>query len=179
MKPMTPIRLIVLSALIAGLAFVAPASAKGTTEMQITVVNPAVLVQKAPQASARERLKEKFASRRQKLKDLQQEIMSKAQKLSKNAAAMSADELDAKKEDLQAKKLRFRQMKQNYNQDVQKSERQEFNKLRKSIQKVIVQVARENGYDLVLSNGIVYANDAVDITDEVLQALNARAHSGN
>lgn len=148
-------------------------------EVRIAVVNPAELVQKAPQAeAARQRLEKEFAGRRQKLQDMKNAIDKESKELNRDSSAMSSDELQRKQDALHDKQRHFKQMQQNYNDDVHQREQEEFNKLRKSIYQVIVNVAKEKNYDLVLSDGIVYATNKVDITDEVLKRLRAENKSG-
>lgn len=177
MKPLNSIRVMTLSMLLTGILVAVPAmAAQAGTDLQIGVVNAAELIQKAPQAeAARNRLKKKFSSRRHKLQELRQKITEQTKKLKKDSSAMSSSVIQSKKKSLHDKQRHFRQLKQNYNEDVKQSEREAFGKLRNSIQKVIVKVAKENGYDLVLSNGIVYANDKVDITSEILDTLRDKA----
>ena len=43
--------------------------------------------------------------------------------------------------------------------------------LQKQIYDAIVKVAKDGGYDLVLSNGVVYASNQVDLTKQVLAEL--------
>jgi len=160
-----------------GLLFAGVAQAQ--SDIKIAVVNPAELVQKAPQAeAARHRLEKEFSGRRQKLQDMKNEIDKEEKKLNRDSSAMSSNEMQQKQDALQDKQRHFHQLQQNYNQDVHQREQQEFDKLRKSIYNVIVNVAKQKGYDLVLSDGIVYATNRIDLTDQVLKRLRAQAKSG-
>jgi outer membrane protein len=47
----------------------------------------------------------------------------------------------------------------------------EINKLQKDILNAINALAKEEGYDLVVGEGVVYANSRVDITDKILARL--------
>jgi Skp family chaperone for outer membrane proteins len=46
------------------------------------------------------------------------------------------------------------------------------------IKTVVARYAEENGYDAILINAILYANDEIDITDEILQQLRSDYSSG-
>ena len=41
----------------------------------------------------------------------------------------------------------------------------------KDIEKIVTDYSKETGYDLVLTDGVLYASDKVDITETVLQKL--------
>ncbi len=51
--------------------------------------------------------------------------------------------------------------------------------LRDTIDVAVREIARENDYDLVLSNPVAYASDSVDITDQVLEWLEADYQSSD
>lgn len=138
----------------------------------IAVVNSARLIKESPQAeAARARLKSEFADRRTALKSMQNDLVQEAQKLQRDKSVMSSSELTKEQNDLHQKQLAFKHKQDDYNQDVSKREKEEFNKLRKDIYDVIVKVAKSSHYDLVLSEGVVYAADKINITDKVLAQL--------
>lgn len=138
----------------------------------IAVVNSARLIKESPQAeAARARLKSEFADRRVALKSMQKDLVQEAQKLQRDKSVMSSSELTKEQNDLRQKQLAFKHKQDDYNQDVSKREKEEFNKLRKDIYDVIVRVAKSSHYDLVLSEGVVYAADKINITDKILARL--------
>ena len=51
--------------------------------------------------------------------------------------------------------------------------------LRETIDVAVQEIARENNYDLVLSNPVAYASDTVDITDRVLEWLESDFRAGD
>ena len=48
---------------------------------------------------------------------------------------------------------------------------QELAVLQKSVREIIQSIAKSGKYDLVLSEGVVYANDKLDITSKVLDKM--------
>jgi outer membrane protein len=48
---------------------------------------------------------------------------------------------------------------------------EELAALQKIVQKAIVEIARQEGYDLVLHEGVTHAGPKVDITDKILKKL--------
>jgi outer membrane protein len=51
---------------------------------------------------------------------------------------------------------------------------EEFRKLQEQIAEAIVSLAEKQKYDLVVYEGVIYASDKVDITDEVLKLLKSQ-----
>ena len=47
-------------------------------------------------------------------------------------------------------------------------------KLQKDMYQAVVTLAKEQKFDLILSQGVVYSSNKVDITDSVLKKLKAR-----
>lgn len=157
------------SALLLMLAWTQGAVAAGTS---IAVVNSGLLIKEAPQAeAARARLSQEFADRRAQLQQEQQKLMEDVKKLQRDQSVMSKSTAEKKQNELRQRQQALKQKQDDYNQQVQQREKSEFDKLRKQIYDVIVRVAKARGYDLVLSEGIVYAADKINITDEVLAEL--------
>lgn len=153
-------------------AFSAPAHA----ETRIAVVNISKLVTESPQAaSARQKMDQEFSARRKKLEGLQDKLIADVEKAKKDAAVMSADQKKKLQEDLGKRQREFAQQQGEYNAEVARREQQELESLRKAILEIVADVARQNKYDLVLGDGVVYAADAVNITDKVLAAMRGKA----
>ncbi|MDE2090140.1 MAG: OmpH family outer membrane protein, partial [Gammaproteobacteria bacterium] len=69
-----------------------------------------------------------------------------------------------------------------FREDLNIRQNQEFGKLQRTVYDAIVTLAKQQKYDLILSQGVVYAGPRVDVTDQVLQRLKAAykpQHSGN
>lgn len=158
--------------IIAAAGFSVPAQA----QTRIAVVNISKLVTESPQAaSARQKMDQEFSARRKKLEGLQEKLIADVEKAKKDAAVMSADQKKKLQEDLGKRQREFAQQQGEYNAEVARREQQELESLRKAILEIVADVARQNKYDLVLGDGVVYAADAVNITDKVLAAMRGKA----
>lgn len=143
-----------------------------SADIKIAVVNIPALVAKAPQTkAARTRMEQKFAARRDKLQAMQKSLVEDAKKLQRNASVMSAEARADKEAELRNRQRDFEREQGNYNEDVSSSAREEEEKMRKLIAGVIDSVVKQGGYDLVLSDGILYAEDKINITQQVLEKL--------
>ncbi|MCU7937724.1 MAG: OmpH family outer membrane protein [gamma proteobacterium symbiont of Bathyaustriella thionipta] len=141
-------------------------------EQKIAFVNQAKLLQKAPQAeSARNKLQKEFSKRDKSLVSLQKQIIKNEEKLKKDAAILSSAELNKLKRkiillrrDLERDKLAFKE-------DVSIRQNEELVKLQKSVLKSIQAIAQKEKYDLIISEGVIYASKQIDITDKILAQL--------
>ncbi len=150
------------------LAFSGAASA----ELKIAVVNIPKLVAEAPQAqAARKRMDQQFAARRTQLEALQKQLVADADKLKRDATVMTPDARAKAEDALRIKQRDFARRQDEYNEDVGRAARDEENKMRVTIGKVIEQVVKQGQYDLVLSEGILHASDRINITAQVLEQL--------
>jgi outer membrane protein len=141
-------------------------------ELKAAYINSAVILQQAPQAKAAvDNLKKEFQQREQALRDLQQEIQKDEAGLQKDGAIMSADQKKKMENAILEKKRKLRFDAQSLKEDVDLRRKQEIEKLRKSITDVIQSYSKEHGYDLVFTEGVAFAADKVNITDEILKEL--------
>jgi len=110
----------------------------------------------------------------EKVQSLQQESASPA--ISENRKQEIAQQIQQDIRLIQQKEQEVNQFRQQTDRQLQQR-RQAITELRLSeIQEVVSEVARSKGADLVLNTqglAVVFANDALDITDEVLTKLNA------
>ncbi|WP_245831991.1 OmpH family outer membrane protein [Solemya velesiana gill symbiont] len=139
------------------------------------------LLAKSPQNNAAsKKLDAEFKSRNNDLVGKQKKLKTLEEKLERDSAVMSADEAKRLEQDIRSRKRQLKNSRDEFREDLNLRRSEETNKLLKYISEVINQVAEERKLDLVLSNvpGVVYASKRLDITEDVLDKLNAQATSG-
>ena len=154
--------------------FIAIALISGTAsaELKAAFINSAIILQEAPQAQqAIADMKTEFQDREQALRVLSEEIQKEEQNLQKDAAIMSPEQKKKMGEALLEKKRKLRFDAQSLKEDLDLRRKQEIQKLRNSISAVIQEYAKSQGYDLVFTEGVAYADEQVNITDEILEEL--------
>ena len=52
---------------------------------------------------------------------------------------------------------------------------EEFDKVQRQVFEAIIQAAKDEKFDLVLGDGVIYASDRIDITETVLERLKRAA----
>lgn len=134
-----------------------------------------MLMEKSPQAiAANTQLKAQFGEREQGLLDLRNSIQQMEQTYQKDSAIMSAEQKKKAEDNIVQNKRRFQFEQQSLKEDLESTRRELLQKLQVEISAVIRQYGKDNGYDFIFSDSsLVFASDAVDITDDILQQLQA------
>ena len=156
-------------ALFLGLLLVANVS---YAELKIGFVNIPAVLEKAPQAEkAKKRLEQKFSGRDKQLVAQQKEIQTMEEKMTKDAAVMGESEKSNLEKDLLNKKRDAKRSQQEFSEDFNASRNEELGKLQKHIIEAIREIAKDQNFDLLLTEGVIYANDKIDVTAQVQQKL--------
>lgn len=141
-------------------------------DMKIGFVNVAKLLEKAPQAEkAKKELEREFAPRDKRLVAEQKEIKQMEEKLSKDAAVMSDDEKQKLDKDILNRKREAKRLQDEFREDFNLRRNEELGQLQKSIFEAIQSLAKEEGFDLLLTDGVVYASEGIDVTSKVEKKL--------
>lgn len=145
-------------------------------ELKIGFVNVAKVLEKAPQAAkAKTRLETEFSPRDKALNSQMKEIKSLEDKLSKDAAVMSDEERRRIEKDILDKKRDAARAQQEFQEDFNMRRNEELGNLQKRIVEAVRALAKEESFDLLLTDGVIYANDQIDVTARVQQKLETLA----
>jgi len=156
-----------------------PTNTIAGTELKIGFVNSIKLMETAPQVeAANKRLEQEFAPRQRRLVSARQEIKKLDERLAKDGNIMGETESNNVARDSRDKKRELKRQEDEFREDYNIRRNEELEKLQKRILEVIQAIAKEQNYDFILSEGVVWASGRVDITDQVLQRLNQPAGSG-
>ena len=141
-------------------------------DIKIGVVNTPKILDQAPQAeAATKKLEQEFAPREKAIVESQKKLQSMEEKLDRDGAIMSDAEHKKLERDVVALKRDLRRDQDEFREDLNMRRNEELGKLQRRIKDVIDVLAHEGKYDLILYEGVVYASDKVDITDQVLDRL--------
>lgn len=151
-------------------------SQSALAELKIGFVNALQLMESAPQVEqANQRLEREFAPRQQGIVRAQQEVRNLEERLTKNREIMSETEGRNVSRDVISKKRELKRQQDEFREDYNIRRNEELDKLQKRIIEIIQMVAREEAYDFILSDGVVWASKNVDITDKILMRLNQQS----
>jgi len=154
-----------------------PATAVG---LKIGFVNYALLMQQSPQAKVvQQTLRKEFAGKQKELTDEQQALKTQEAKLQRDGATMSADQRTAEAQKLTEGQRDLSQKVTDYQDDFNARQNQELSKLQKVLVEQVQRYAQAQRFDLVLADGVIWANPTIDITKPVLAALQASGASSS
>ena len=141
-------------------------------ELKIGYVNAAKVIDQAPQGEvALKKLEAEFGARDKELVATQNKIKQIESDLEKNALTMKESDRRTKERDLLLLKRDLKRATQEFREDYNQRRNEELAVLQKIVYKAIVEIAKQEKYDLIMHEGAVYASDKIDITDKVLKTL--------
>jgi Skp family chaperone for outer membrane proteins len=153
----------------------APASGGGAATGGIAIIDAQRLaLESAPGKEAYGRLQKMQAQRKDDLDKVEKEARDLVQKLTDQGSSMPADKLEALQKQADDKQKAWKRMQEDAQKDLQEAERKEMQALENRIGPIVKEFFRERHYSVVLDSraGIMYADEAVNVTDEVLKRIN-------
>jgi outer membrane protein len=178
MARLSTIRLSMGALLATAFAVFAP-SAFAQAQLKIAVVNVPRLLEEAPQAkTAMQAMQDEFAPRQREMAAQQKDLKAKEEKLQRDGAVMAENERRNAEKDLREGQRDLARKQNEYVEDLNVRRNEELGKLQRSLLQEVQTFARASGYDLVVGDGVLFVNESLDITPQVLSALQARFKTG-
>ncbi|MCP4701317.1 MAG: OmpH family outer membrane protein [Gammaproteobacteria bacterium] len=141
-------------------------------DLKVGFVNLVKVEKAAPQVQAAyRRLEKEFEPREREIIRAQKKIQREEKRLEKDSAIMSEEEILTLTRRIKAKKRDVKRSEVEFQEDLAIRRSKEYKKLQKKLYEAIKSLAKEEDYDLILSEGVIWASDRVDITDELLRRL--------
>ena len=165
----------VLSLLVATL-FALPGLAQTGAPTRVAVINvQRVLLESNQGKVAREKLERVAQSKQEKAQAMRTELENLEKEISTKRLSLSQDKLEEMTKSYDEKKIALQRFAQDADRELKTEEQKTLIELEKSIRPVIDQIGKEMGFALIfnkLESGLVYASDAVEITDMVIKRYN-------
>ena len=141
-------------------------------DYKVGAVNTIRILEQSPQAITADALiKKEFSSRDRDLVAQQKKVKTMEDRLTKDSAIMSESERKKLERDIVTERRELKRSQDEFREDVNFRFNEERAKIQKEVFDAIQKVAKENGYDLVLFDGVAYASPKVDISDAVITYL--------
>ena len=141
-------------------------------DLKVGVVSVERILTEAPQVDAvNTTMLERFGPQRDELKNLETEITKMQENYKRNELVMTEDKLNDLKKEIIGKIQLLKQREAVLTQEVTTVRNQELAVLQQQVRGIIDDIAKKGKYSLVLSEGVAYADDKLDITDKVLDRM--------
>lgn len=142
------------------------------TDFKIGYVNAVRVIEEAPQGvAALKKLEAEFGQRDKELVALQTRIRQGEDELQKNTPAIKESDRRMREREILALKRELKRATQEFREDYNQRRNEELAVLQQIVRKTILEIAKQDKYDLILHEGAVYASDSIDITEKVLKKL--------
>ncbi|CAG2128226.1 MULTISPECIES: OmpH family outer membrane protein [Cupriavidus] len=154
----------------AALCAAAPAMAQ---EARIAAVNSErILRDSQPAKAAQVKLEQEFSKRDRELQDMAQKIKGMADKLDKDTAVLADSDRQRRQREVADLDREFQRKQREFREDLNQRRNEELAQVLERANRVIRSLAEQRKYDLIVQEA-VYVNPRIDITDDVMKALNA------
>lgn len=141
-------------------------------EIKVGFVNIPAVLEKAPQAEkAKKRLEKEFSPRDKQLVAQQKDIQKLEERMGRDAAVIGESERRNLERDILNKQRELKRTQQEFSEDFNMRRNEELGKLQRRIVEAIRTLAKEQSYDLLLTDGVIYASEAIDVTSQIQQKL--------
>ncbi len=139
---------------------------------KIGFVNPVDLLDKAPQTrAAKEKVELEFKVRDTDLVNKQKELRRQEEILKRDGSTMSNEARKKLEVDISKTRRELQRDLDDFREDFSLARNREMAKLQKYINEAIVKLAKDEEFDLIVGDSVVYASERIDVTEKVLKIL--------
>lgn len=160
---------------LAGVLALAAAVSPAWADLKIGVVNYSRLMQESPQAKVvQDALRTEFAGKQKELQAQQAALKAREDSLQRDSATMTVDQRTEADKTLRDGNRDLSLKVNEYQDDLNARQNEELSKLQKTLVEEVQNYAQAQKFDLVLAEGVIFASPTLDITPQILTALQAR-----
>jgi outer membrane protein len=162
--------------LVAAIAAAGFASGAAQAQAKIGYVNLARILEGTPAfQAAQKKLEDEFGPRQRELQAMQQKLRAQQEQFQRDAPVMGeAERLDLERQ-IRDGQRDLQRTNNELVEDLNVRQQEELGKLQREAIEMAQKYARDQKYDIVFAEGVLYASTAIDITEAVLKASPAAA----
>jgi outer membrane protein len=162
-----------LAVLAAAASFAAATAATAqAADYKIGFVNTERLFRDAaPAKRAQQKLEKEFAARDAEIQKLAKQVRDLQALLEKDGVTMAEAERRNRERDLANLSRDLQRSQREFREDLNLRRNEELSSVQERANKVILQIAEAEKFDLIIQDPVVYASPKIDITDKVIKAL--------
>ncbi|MBU6377842.1 MAG: OmpH family outer membrane protein [Gammaproteobacteria bacterium] len=160
-------------------AVVALAGAPAMAEIKIGVLDFGRLMDESPQGKTLiDSLRSEAAAKQRELQTQATSLQGKRDKLGKDRATMTPEQISRAEKDLRDGERDLARRQAEINDDFNARRNEEMSKLQRTLIEEVRTFSKAQNFDLVVTDGVIYATQALDITPAVLAGLQQRNGGG-
>ncbi len=155
-------------------------SAYSYSANKIGFVDMDKLLDSSPQISnARVLITREFESQYTNIEQKEADLERLENRITKDGAMMTLADLKPLQERARILDRQIRRAKEDLKDAISIRKNQILSKIQDDLNKTVEQYAKDNGYDAILINAILYVSDEMNITDEILKILKEKDKNEN
>jgi len=145
-------------------------------ESKIGVVFPSKIMQNSPQrARIIKQLESEFKGRIEDLQGLEKSIKKLEAKIKKDGELLSQNEITGLQRQIEGQVAEYKLKRKAFEEDNRRRQGEENKKVLSVVSKVINDIAKQGGYDLILNGEqMVFSKPSLDISDKVIQEISKK-----
>lgn len=153
-------------------------SLAGTDLYKIGFVNTARVLKEAPQArKVEDRLKAEFEPREAQIREKRKEIRTLEEQLMLHNVTGSANTRRKLEREIRLKVSQLKFLEQEFREDQNLRRNEGIRELQRVIAKVLEKLGDEGNFDLILTEGVSYVSDQIDITTQLVEMLKQQSEA--
>ena len=150
-------------------------AAPAMAEIKIGVLDFGRLMDESPQGKALiESLRSEAAAKQRELQTQAASLQTKRDKLAKDRATMSPDQITRAERELRDGERDLARRQAEAQDQLNDRRNEEMGKLQRDLITEVRAFAKAQNYDVVITEGVIYATQAMDMTPALLQSLQSR-----
>jgi len=145
---------------------------------KIGFVDMETLINESPQILiARLKISQEFELQNEAIKQKETDFELLENRITSDGAMMSLPELSKLQERARILERQIRRAKEDLKDAISIQRSQVLNKIQEDLKAVVEKYAKDNNYDAILVNAILYVSDEINITDEILKILREKSNN--
>ena len=150
-------------------------AAPAMAEIKIGVLDFGRLMDESPQGKALiESLRSEAAAKQRELQTQAASLQTKRDKLAKDRATMTPDQISRAEKEVRDGERDLARRQSEVNDDFNARRNEEMGKLQRTLIEEVRTYSKAQNFDLVVTDGVIYATPALDITPGVLAGMQSR-----
>lgn len=143
-----------------------------SAELKVGVYDNRKILESLPSVQNEfKKLNAEFEPTQKEVSDLQSKLLKLKEDIEKNAPILAASELQAKQLEYQSKRRELQLLAEDAERVFSVRRNEVARNIQSTVDAEVLKVAQEEGFDLILRSGVLYASPKVDITNQILKRL--------